>query len=134
MSTSLKGLKLKFGDAHVSLDLSAPVEGFDATVQCVLVNTGTSLGSDRVFPETRGTEVVEAGLLGKLFNIQAAAHVVNFGAVRTQEFIEEQTPADVLVRIRRLRIVPTSLVAGKLATNITIETTSGVVVGRTASI
>lgn len=134
MTTELKGIKIIFDpDNKARVDWSNPVTGFDATVQCVLCHIGTSAGSDSVFPD-RGTSLLTYGLVGRLGSIREAVHECNFASVKAKDFIEDHTPPEIIERISRIRITPLEISRQRLDTNISIDTTSGLVVGSSLSV
>ena len=134
MSTELKGIKIVFDpDSKATIDWSAPVTGFDATVQCVLSHLGTTEGSDPIFPE-RGTSLLTYGLVGRLGSIREAVHECNFASVKSKDFIEDHTPPEIAERISRVRIVPQEITRQRLDTIVSIDTTSGLVVGTVLSV
>lgn len=124
----MEGIKIVFEEAGARLDFTAPVTGFDTTVQCVLVNIGTTTGTDKIYPE-RGTRLLVAGLVGKLFSRNQAVRESNFAAAQAKIFVEQSTPPEVEERIRRVRIAPVVLTRARMETNVVIETTTGKLVG-----
>ena len=130
---NLTGIKIVFEEGGARLDFTTPVSGFDTTVQCVLVNIGTNTDTDAIYPD-RGTKLLIAGLVGKLFSRNQAVHESNFAAARAKTFLEETTPAEITERIRRVRIDPIVLTRERMETNVVIETTSGKLVGTELSV
>lgn len=124
----MKGLKIDFSGDTPVLKLDSVVEGFDTTVQAVLIGLGTSLGSDPIYPD-RGTDLMRSALLGRLFSKNRASHECNFAAARVKDFLEGVTPKSETERIQRIRIVPTLFTRQRLETNVMIETTEGRTVG-----
>lgn len=134
MTTSLRGIRIVFDpEAPAFIDWAKPIEGFDSTVQCVMTHLGTSEGADAIFP-TRGTALLNYGLIGRLSSTREAAHECNFAAVKVKDFVEDHTPPEITERISRVRVVPEEIVGRRLDTTVTIDTTSGLVVGSMLSV
>ena len=72
----MKGIKLNFAAEGASLDLSAPVTGFDTSVQNGLVNFGTAAGTDHIFPD-RGTDLMKQAQAGQMLDDRGAMHAAN---------------------------------------------------------
>ena len=81
----MTGVKLNFSTDVPSLDFTQTVTQFDATVQNAMVNLGTLLGSDSLFPD-RGTYLLNDAVSGGMINLQWANNFANFAAVRTMVF------------------------------------------------
>lgn len=82
------GLRVNFGAAGPLFDFTAPVYGFDATVQCCLINTGTDVGSDPVYPE-RGTYLKQDAARGKMASTVWANQSASVAALRTLAFMQQ---------------------------------------------
>ena len=81
----MRGIKLNFFGGTPVFDFSDTVKDFDATVQNALVNLGTDLGTDPLYPD-RGTYLLKDALQGRMINLQWANHAANFAAMRTMVF------------------------------------------------
>lgn len=81
----MNGVKINFTVAAPVFDFSAPVSGFNGTVQNVMVNLGTRLGSDKLY-SGRGTYLAEDAAQGRMVNLQWANNSANFAALRTLVF------------------------------------------------
>ena len=81
----MTGIKLNLDSDVPSLDFTNTVTGFDATVQNAMVNLGTLIGSDSLFPD-RGTHLLQDAVSGGMINLQWANIYANFAALRTMVF------------------------------------------------
>lgn len=61
------------------------VEGKMLLQQKYLINTATTMGSDRIYPG-RGTELLAEAIGGTVIDQTAAAHIGNFAALNTLRF------------------------------------------------
>lgn len=88
-----RGIKINFDDFGAQLSLDEEVSGFDASVQCALVNVGTIAGTDIVYPN-KGTNLLTKANKGSLITDTSAQHAANFAALTTEFFyktLEEGT-------------------------------------------
>lgn len=84
----MRSVRIDFTGEKPRLDFDYVVAGFLATVQNSLVNLGTELGSDRLYP-SRGTNLLQDAVSGKMINQRTAEHSANFAALKTLTFIQE---------------------------------------------
>lgn len=89
----MRGVKLSFTEHGADFDWSAPARDFDAVVQNALVNVGTELGSDPIFP-SRGTSLLLDAVRGKMVNTIWAMHTANFAALATLAFSRQTNGTD----------------------------------------
>lgn len=87
----MTGLALTFDDLlGWTLEPSQVRSGFDATVQCALVNIGSERGASLMHPEA-GTTLLRAGVGGLMTDLTTTRHLCNFAAADTREFINKHT-------------------------------------------
>ena len=92
----MEGLKVDFVAGGMQLKTDEKVEGALATVQNVLVNVGTTKGSDRIFP-SRGTNLLKRMVTSGVQSYTDLMHTANFAALDTLFFVranEELTTDD----------------------------------------
>ena len=82
----MRGTKIKFDASGPTFDWSIYLVDFDTTVQNALVNVGTTLGSDPLYPD-RGTSLMQDAAQGRMVNKSWANHSANFAALATLAFI-----------------------------------------------
>lgn len=104
----MKGIRLIFGENGVTYDFTTPVEGFEATVQNALVNLGTQVGTDRMFPD-RGTDLLKTGLSGAIVDLNTAGHASSLAALDTLFFSRTWEQAGVEEKLARIQLRPLSL-------------------------
>jgi hypothetical protein len=81
----MRGVTINFFGVAPVFDFTDTVKNFDATVQNALVNLGTNIGSDPLYPD-RGTYIMKDALQGAMINLQGANHSANFAAMHTMVF------------------------------------------------
>jgi len=79
------GVRINFSGAQPAFDWSQTAVDFDSTVQNAMVNLGTQLGSDSLFPD-KGTYILQDAAQGRMINLQWANNMSNFAAMRTLVF------------------------------------------------
>lgn len=84
----MRGSKLTFGDSGPDFDFSSVQKDFDCTVQNMLVNIGTQLGSDPNFKD-RGTTLAIDAAQGRMVNGVLSKQAANFAALHTTAFLNK---------------------------------------------
>lgn len=119
----MNGVPIKFTAQGPSLDFSRRVAGFAATVQNALVNCGTRLGSDLVYP-TKGTTLQTDGAKGAMSNLVWAQQRADFAALRTLAFVRQMETSPIH-RIQKFQLKVTSLRRDRVGLRATAVSDSG---------
>ena len=86
----MTGMALQFDGLLGWQLLGSTVSGFDATVQCCLVNLAADRGTSKLLPES-GTLLLRNGVFGLLTDLNTTRHQCNFAAAETRELVNEFT-------------------------------------------
>lgn len=97
------GVAIDFTGLKPTFDFTRTVTDFDNTVQNTMVNIGTNLNSDPVYPD-RGTYILQDGVRGRMVNLQWANHEANFAAARTMVFIKGHSAANDAFGLQDLKL------------------------------
>jgi hypothetical protein len=81
----MRGVKIDFTGDQPVFDFTDTVQDFDTTVQNALVNLGTMINSDLLYPD-RGTYLMLDAVQGRMVNLQWANNSANFAAIKTIVF------------------------------------------------
>ena len=125
----MNGLAINFTDAGPLLDFTRAIAGEDAEMQNVMVNIGTQKGTDPLFAD-RGTELLLAGVRGRLVSPTWARHDANFAALDTLAFVKANDQADNEFGISILRLGVKDFLPGKLVLSVYAEFENGSVRGK----
>lgn len=106
---------------------------FSATVQNAIVNLGTRLGSDPIYPE-RGTNLFNDALGGRMVNEAWANHSANFAALRTLAFIQNTGDPTSQHAMAELRLAATSVKNQTVTFRVAARSVSGEIRGDVAVI
>ena len=129
----MRGVKLNFfGDSPV-FDFSDTVKDFAATMQNAMVNFGTVLGSDPVYPD-RGTYLLQDALQGRMLNLQWANSSANFAAVRTLVFCQSTEIPGNAYGLQDLNLEAPTFNIYNLQFNVTATCTDGSTAGVAAQL
>lgn len=109
----MNGTRLTFEEGGPAFDFSGVATGLEATLQNALVNIGTQLGSDPVYPE-RGTDLVRDGARGRLMTSMWATHSVNFATMQTLSFLQNTDRRNNPTRLKTLRMQIEDFSAGAI--------------------
>lgn len=129
----MRGIKILFQDGGPVFDLENPVKDFDATVQNALVNTGTRLNSDAVYPD-RGTELMKDAAAGRMVNLTSANHMANFAALRTLAFIQKTEKQSNPFKLQDFKLRSRSLKDQHLELDVKATSVTGEVRGSVAEL
>lgn len=129
----MKGLAIDFSPGGPGILLDAYVEGFNTTAQNAMVNLGTDLGSDPMWPE-RGTNIMRAALQGAVINFTSARHVANFAALSSKTFLISTEDARVTELLEDLTLSPVELSYMSLKVNAQITSSLGKVIGMVSNL
>ncbi len=90
----MKDIRIKFeGSDGTQLVLDKTVEGKSLLEQKYLMNTATTQGTDKIYPN-RGTKLLQQAIGGTIVDWNAAMHTGNFAAIDTSYFCTyEEHPA-----------------------------------------
>ena len=91
----MRDLRIQFnGETGTRLLLDETVEGKLLLQQKYLINTATTVGSDRIYP-TRGTKLLSGAIGGAIIDNSSAVHLGNFAALDTIHFCTYEEHPDV---------------------------------------
>lgn len=91
----MRDLRIQFnGEDGTRLLLDETVEGKLLLQQKYLINTATTAGSDKIYPD-RGTNLLIGAIGGVIIDSNAAAHLGNFAALNTIHFCSYEEHPDV---------------------------------------
>lgn len=110
----MRGIRLEFDDNGPSFDFSKPLFDFETTVQNALVNIGTARGSDPIYGDDRGTDLLLDAVSGRMVNNAWANHAANFAAVSTLVFSQRVDPAGDPHGLREFRLKNAKITGQKL--------------------
>ena len=89
----MKGIRIDFQGNKARLDYKHPLEQtIDCLAQNAVVNTVTSLGSDKVAPK-KGTNLKSDFYNGSAYDRARASHTANFAAIESRKFVNRQLPS-----------------------------------------
>lgn len=129
----MNGIRLNFGEDGPRFDFSRPVRDFDSTVQCALVNVGTSKGSDPVFVD-RGTDLKIDGAQGRMATEIWSNHSANFAALRTLSFVQQNDMESNSWKLQEFTLRCEKLVLDTAVLAVQAVSSNGTVVGGLANI
>lgn len=91
----MKDIRIQFdGNDGTRLVLNQIVEGKSVFEQKYLINTATTQGSDKIYPE-RGTSFLQQAIGGTLIDWNSSIHTGNFAATDTIYFCSYEEHPDV---------------------------------------
>lgn len=91
----MRDLRIQFnGETGTRLLLNETVEGKRLLQQKYLINTATTAGSDRIYPN-RGTTLLAKAIGGAIINEKEAAHLGNFASLDTLHFCTYEEHPDI---------------------------------------
>ncbi len=123
----MKSLRLQFSANGASLITDEVVEDVLATAQVVLVNFGTGVESDPMFPD-RGTALFKT-TVSRMLDPQDSIHEANFAAVDTLFFVRRYEPKLGQDKLDQIITSPVRLAPRTLTVPLQLRFTSGTVVG-----
>lgn len=91
----MRDIRVQFdGESGTRILLNESVEGKMLMQQKYLINTGTSKGTDKIFPQ-RGTDLMAGAIGGSIIDSVAAEHLGNFAALDTLYFCSYEEHPDI---------------------------------------
>lgn len=128
----MRGVRIKFNaEGGSDFDFSRPVKFAESTMQNVLVNIGTQIGSDPQYPE-RGTALLHDGLRGRIINRAWADASAAGAAAQTLKFMKEEENS--AFRLANLKLNSLRLVSQQLELNLWMQMANGETLGQLAQI
>lgn len=114
-------------------DLSSTVNDFDTTVQNAIVNLGTTLGSDTLYPD-KGTNLLIDAAQGLMINLQWANNSANFAALKTMVFSQSNEMPGDPYGLQTLSLTASTFNINNLSLAVVAVCTDGTTVGANANI
>lgn len=118
----MKGVKIDFSqdfsgtsDNLATFNFNEVVEDHFAAAQNCLVNTATIVGTDKIYDD-RGTDLLKAGIIGRITDIDDSTHEANFAATETLFFNNLNAIGDMEL-IRSYKLEPLDIVNNSLQLN-----------------